>query len=600
MQKKILTSSTQVEEFFSDFNLEKFSFDTETTSLRYDLLELVGISFSDGDKCCYIPVGHRNKFTHMLLPGQVSIEWLIDYLAENIFNTKRKIIAHNITYDYKVLFKYGIDLYNHLWFDTVVAHHLIDEFKSHSLKDIVIEMFGDDYGIDTENIQYIPIEEAGEYACKDAFYTYILQEEFVKKMIEENTFELFTRIEMPFLRAIAMMEIEGVDIDWSLVDTTTQQLREAIIKFKEEMYRLIDEPYQLQTDIYGNIVNIEGKINFNSSPQLIDIIQNKLGLQITRTTKSGGLSAGKDTIEELKGKHEFIDILQKYRIAQKLLTAFFEPLPSFKESDGKIRTSFKDTGTKTGRLSSSKPNLQQLPRMNDNFPVNTRACFVVPEGYKMIVCDYSGQELRVLAHIGNVEKMIEAFKSGRDFHTETAESFGVDRVTAKAINFGIAYRKSAYGFSKDWETSEEEAQAILDKYFAQYPEVKNLMIQNDSQIKNRGYTSTMTGRRRRFTPNEQGYLPNSAFREGFNFLVQGFSADMIRIAAIKCLNIIRRNPEWDLKMIFTVHDEIGFKVKEEYAEVAKEAIEKAFVTAVRLKVPVEVEIKIADNYGDCK
>lgn len=600
MQQKILTSNTLVEEFFSDFNKEKFSFDTETTSLSYGDLELVGLSFSDGENNCYIPVGHKHKASGMLLPGQVNLIWLLDYLKENLFYGKKKIVCHNFVYDYKVLYKYGINLYNHVWYDTMVAHHLLDECKPHGLKSIVLDVFGDKYGIDVANVQYLPIEEAAEYAIKDAFYTFKLSEYFTPKLEEQGLLPLFFKVEMPFLRAIGMMEIEGVDVDWGLVNKTTEELKKAVISFEEEMYRLVGEPYHLQMNIFGEVIGVIGNINFNSRPQLVDIIQNKLGLEITKTTDTGNLSVGKDTISDLKGQHPFIDTLQKYKIAQKLLNAFFEPLSQFKENDGKVRASFHDTGTRTGRLSSSQPNLQQLPRLNDNFPVNTRACFVVPKGYKMIVCDYSGQELRVLAHITNAEKMIEAFKSGKDFHSETAEAFGVDRVTAKAINFGIAYRKGAYGFSKDWGVSEEEAQAVLDKYFTQFPEVKRAMEQNDRLIKKNLYTKTLTGRRRRFLANDQGYVANSTLREGFNFLVQGFSADMIRIAAIKCLNIIKNNPSWDMKMIFTVHDEIGFKVKEEYSEQAKEAIHKAFVEAVKLKVPVEAEIKVANNYGECK
>jgi DNA polymerase-1 len=196
--------------------------------------------------------------------------------------------------------------------------------------------------------------------------------------------------------------------------------------------------------------------------------------------------------------------------------------------------------------------------------------------------------------------MIEAFKGGRDFHRETAEAFGVDRVKAKAINFGIAYRKGAYGFSKDWDVSEEEAQEVLNQYFEQFPEVKELMNETDQFLKEYKYVKTMTGRRRRFLTNEQGYFPNKSFREAFNFLVQGFSADMIRIAAIRCLNLIRRNPDWDLKMIFTVHDEIGFKVKEEYAGIACEAIKEAFENAVKLRVPVIAEVHSGNNYGECK
>lgn len=573
--------------------------DTETTSLRQDEWELLGISFSDGKNSGYIPVGHK-QLDGTLLPGQVSLPWLIEFLNEEVFHEKKKVIAHNFVYDYKVLKTIGVDLYSHEWFDTMVASHLLDENDKHGLKHLVLKYFGDDYGIDIQNASKIPLDEVAVYACKDAYYTYKLSEMFYPRLLEEELDKLFFKIEMPFLRAIGDMELEGVLVDWEKVRATTAQLKKELTSLEEQMYCCLEEGYSLQTSLYGDEVYIVGKYNFNSSQQLKEIIINKLGLTIDSTTPSGEASTGKNSLEALRGSHEFIDLLLKHRELSKLKNAFFEPLPRFRQKDDKVRCSFHDTGTRTGRLSSSEPNLQQLPKSSEHLNIGTRSCFIAPSGYRMITCDYSGQELRVLAHITGCEPMIKAFKEGADFHQATADRFGVDRTKAKAINFGVAYGKSAYGFSQDWGVTEEEAQKFLDDYFESFPEIKSKIEATIEQVKNQGWVSSLTGRRRRFVPNEQGYHPSSSFRQAFNFLIQGFSADMIRIAAIKCLNLIRRNPSWGLRMIFTVHDEVGFIVKEEHLEEAVRNIKDCFETAVKLRVPLVADVGIGDNYAEAK
>ncbi len=273
------------------------------------------------------------------------------------------------------------------------------------------------------------------------------------------------------------------------------------------------------------------------------------------------------------------------------------------ESWAVIADSFNDCGTKTGRLSCSKPNLQQLPKANKAFPVETRECFIAPPGKKLIASDYSGQELRVLAHLTQDKGLIEAFNSGRDFHQETANKFGVERTKAKAINFGIAYGKMAYGFAKDWNTTEEEAQVFVDTYFKTFPKVKEAIEETTKEVKKQGYVISMAGRRRRLqlvTDGDNKFYRKSSFREAFNFKIQGFSADMMRIASIRILNQCIKNKEWGMRIIALIHDECLVEVKEEYAEQAKEVINKAMIGAVNLCVPVLVDTHIGDNYAQIK
>jgi len=244
--------------------------------------------------------------------------------------------------------------------------------------------------------------------------------------------------------------------------------------------------------------------------------------------------------------------------------------------------------------------LQQLPKEKDYSPVAVRELFIVPNGYKMITSDYSGQELRVLAHVCNEPNMIKAFKEGKDFHQAIADQFGVSRTQAKAINFGIAYRKGAYGFSQDWNCSEEEAQKVLDKYFQEFPAIKRKMDLNDMFLKENGYVKTMAGRRRHFQKIDDKYYKNGSYREAFNFLIQGFSADMIRAAMVNVYVRAKKYPEWDLKTIMTVHDESVWQVKEEYLEDAMKLINDTFEKAVKLKVPTPSDTNYGVNYNEAK
>jgi DNA polymerase-1 len=510
------------------------------------------------------------------------------------------LMLQNATYDAKVLYKYGINILNFEWFDTMVAGHLLDEVSSCGLKYMANKYLG----VDTESYESASKDSTKflEYCMNDAEWTYKLAKLFAPKLKEEGLELLFRKIEMPFLRVIFMMETTGWKVDIDKVNTITTHLEEEIFEIQRKMYELLGERYEIQPTLDGKLTLV-GNLNFNSGQHLATIMFDRLGLEDVGVTDSGRRKTGKEAINKLAGQHPFIELLQQYKVASKLLEGFFNPMPKYIDEDGRVRSSFNDCGTKTGRLSSSNPNLQQLPKKNKAFPVETRSCFVAPVGKKLIAADYSGQELRVLAHISNDKGLIDAFNSGKDFHQETADKFGVSRTQAKAINFGVAYGKGAYGFAKDWKTTEEEAQKFLDLYFSSFPKVKDAIENTTKEVKKEGYVTNLVGRKRRLplvVDGDNKFYRRSSFREAFNFKIQGFSADMMRIASIKVLNLCTRNPQWSMKIIALIHDEIVTEVNEQYAEEAKIAINKAMITAVKLKVPVLADVHIGDDYSQIK
>jgi len=615
MNKTVIKTLDELKEYAPCFNWKVFSFDTETTSLSYYDLRLEGISFCDGENAFYID-----------LVGSNEINWIISYLND-LFKVNKILIAHNVVFDLKVLRKYGIKINSELYC-TMVADHLLNENRRHGLKHLAENILGH------ETVSYKDVSKLDHtsdkfygYALNDAIWAWELMLYQRPLLIEKGLLPLFKDIEMPFQRVIVEMETTGITMDKDAIDKTTKELNIALFDLKIQMLDCLKEKYSIQADLLGNKLNIISRINFNSLIDLRRILFDDLNLPIIENTPTGKSCVGRITLDKLYDKHEFIKILYKYKIAQKLLSGFFNPMTSFIDGDGRIRPSFHDTGTVSGRLSCSTPNLQQLPVQNKKFPINTRKCFIAPKGYKMITCDYSGQELRVLTEITREPVLIDTFNKNKDMHLATAndffnlnipdealyngsplhseykEKFKEERFNAKCINFGMAYGKGAYGFSKDFDISEDEAQKILDKYFAALPKVKEAIEKTYKQVDDKGYVVALSGRRRHFYKIEKnswkGY-PKKAYRMSFNFLIQGYSADMIRIALVKCYNKAKENKEWDLKTIATVHDEGVWQVKEEYVDEASKMIKECFETAVKFCVPMLADVSQGDNYGEAK
>jgi len=487
VKKYVIKSLEELKTFLGDFG-PNLSFDTETTSLKYTELEIEGISLCNRHKACYMDFVGKP----------------IDYIKEAlslIFEQVTTVIAHNIVYDMKVIKKYGISLEGKKIYDTMIADHLINENREHGLKALARLLLGKE-----EVMSYTEARAKGgqtfiDYATNDAIWTWelcMLQQPLMKS---QGLVKLFREIEMPFQFVLLEMEVNGMEVDMEQVNKTKEELKQAIEDISIELLDELGERPTFQLDLFGKS-HIQSPINFNSGKVLQDILFNRLGLTVVEYTPAGAPAVGKNTLSKLAPLSEFVRVLQKYKIAQKLLSAFFEPMEGHVDVDGMVRPSFRDIGTKTGRLSCNSPNLQQLPKVNSAFPVSTRNCFIAGKGRKMITCDYSGQEIRVMAQISKDPTLIEALNNGYDMHLAIAnqfyklgipeealsttgdeygkykEKFYKERTQAKTITFGLAYGKGAYGFALDFGISEDEAQTIVDDYF----NIKKLKQQEQYQI----------------------------------------------------------------------------------------------------------------------
>lgn len=588
----------------SNINWEVIALDTETTSLRYDTQELDVISICDGT-------------TSLVIEYPLCLQVL-----DKIKEYSNTIIGHNLSFDMKVLHKYGYDFYDKQWIDTMVMAHLVDENKEHGLKFLTKELLGRDVVEYSEAIKNR--DKFLQYSIDDAINTWDLALYFKPLMIEQNLIKLFRLIEMPFLKTLVKMELNGVLIDINQVDNITIELKELITELEIEMLNELGERYDLQYDLYGNMV-VHSRINFNSSLQLAEIITQRLGLETTAITKSGKPSMGKTTINALKKENKFVELLSRYKAAQKLLNSFFEPMKDYIDSDGRVRPHYNDCGTVTGRLSCSEPNLQQLPKNNKELGIDTRSCFIAPEGKVMIACDYSQQELRIMAQLSKDEKLIRIINEGGDLHLINANnvfSLGIpeeklfnshaeyeevkneykkERNDGKIFSFGVSYGMGEHKLSRDFKVSIDEARVLLEKFFSGFPKLKQAMEQTHREAAERNFVCTYVGRRRRFVKNQWGTLDSKSLRQSFNFLIQSTGADLVRVACIKLDKLAEEHPEYDLKLIMTVHDEIVLECKESYSqEVASIAVELMKSCAKDFVCPLEAEYGIGKNYGEAK
>jgi DNA polymerase-1 len=593
--------------------------------------EVVGISLCDGSSTFYIDIA-----AFIETPRSTCLE-----LLRHIFSNPELVVGHNILFDLKALMRLGIPIpYQAKWYDTMTVEHLIDERSEKSLKKMA-ERY-----LDAKTVSYEEASKSGihsrkfaEYAKNDAQWTWEIFNIQIKRW-EDRVKDLYLHLEEPFLRPLLEMETTGILVDQKRVAKQLPKLKARTVDVECMVLDALGERYNIQMSLFSDVTTVASSFNMSSPQQL----KNKLksfGVEIP--VVDGKESLDKAVLASLVDKHPSIPLLLEHRKLRKLFSAFFDPLPQLTDSDGRIRPHFHNTGTRTGRLSCSEPNIQQLPKAvcavcghgkvtkEDEckkcgaYVIQVRKCFVAPEGKTLITCDYSGQEIRVLAHISQDPTMIDALLKGKDLHLTTAnqfynlgipeealytndplfeeskEKFKQERDRAKIINFGIAYGKGAYGFSQDFKISEEEAQGILDKYFQGFPKVKEAIEKCRRDIKKTGVATSMTGRQRHFEENEQGYYPNSAFREAFNFLIQGFSADMIRMASVGTWKLAQEHPEWELKQIATVHDENVYEVKDEYLAEAKKEIRKVFEGVLPVfSVPMTAEVGSGDSYGTAK
>jgi len=614
--RKVIKYSSELDEFLSKFNTKLFSLDTETTSLIYTEIELVGISLCDGNSACYIDM--YKDFDNLIT------------IIHKLIDNAETIIAHNIVYDMKVLHKYGITFNCKNIYCTMVADHLINENRRHGLKYLSSTILG------KVAVDYSMAEKAGihsdtfyTYATNDAIWTFELFEYQKEALIKNNLLYLFNTIEMPFQFCLLDMEINGLLIDVNKIKEVRDVLKKAIYDFTLELYNELGETPVISNTIFGGN-EIVPTINFNSGDTLRDILYNKLKLPIIEKTDTGKASTGKVVMEKYKDTVSFVSILNKFKIANKLYDSFFSEEGQIirnLEKDNRVRPSINDCGTKTGRLSMSNPNCQQLAKPNKDFPIVTRSVFIVEDGRKMIVADFGSQEVCVAAELSKDPTLTLALINGHDVHLAVANStyelgipidclskkhekyeyykkkFKNERTRAKMITFGILYGKGAYGFAKDFNVSEDEAQLLIDKFFKGMPKVKDAITKTHEEVNSTGYVTYMSGRKRRFEKisngNWTGYSRKS-LRQAFNACIQGYSSDMMRLALIKVREESKLYKEYDIRLLSTVHDELIIDCKEEYANEVKKLVNHCMTTCVNFEVPITVDIDIVSNYGDAK
>jgi len=591
----IINTTSAFDELLNRLSAAKsFAFDLETTSLNAMLAQLVGISISLAPgEAYYIPVGHVGWGQVEQLP----LNQVINGLKSPLEDATLAKLAHNGKYDMTVLAEYGIKV-NNLTFDTMLAAYLLGE-KSLSLKALAFSKLDIEMtpisaligsGAKQLSMSQVEVNRAADYSCADADITGQLAELLSAELHQQGLWQLFSEVEMPLVPVLVSMERNGVALDIELMRQMSHRLSEQLLK--------------LETEIYNSVGH---RFNINSPQQLSSILFEELKLPPARKTR-GGYSTGASVLEELRGVHPIIEFILDYRQLAKLKSTYIDALPSLiNPKTGRVHTSFNQTRTATGRLSSSEPNLQNIP-VRGEAGREVRQAFIAPPGSCLLAGDYSQIDLCALAHLSQDSSLLNAFHRDEDIHTATAaQLFGVGatqvtpdmRRLAKTVNFGVIYGMSDYGLEQATELSREEAAQFITSYFEKYPGVKQYLESTKKQAGELGYVQTLLGRKRFIpeinSPNRQ--LREAAERMAINMPVQGTSADIIKMAMI---NLYREMDKRQLKskLLIQVHDELVFEVPQEELETMRQLVPQVMSTALALSLPLKVDIKTGNNWGE--
>lgn len=575
----------------------EFAMDTETTALNPIDAELVGVSVSYKEKeAFYVSVGHTDRKNNLDLP------FVIENLKVVLEDEKIKKVGHNLKYDLEVLNKYGIEPKG-IYFDTMVASYLLNpSFRQHNLNYLTLEhldhkmipisdLIGS--GKKQKNFAEVPVQDACSYSCEDVDFTLRLKEAFSPKLSLLSLEKLFFEVELPLIEVLAEMEMTGVSINAAHLK-----------KLSKQMERQLEE-------LTSRIYDLAGKeFNINSPQQLSQVLFEDLKLpSVRKTAKRTGLSTDIGVLETLAKEHPLPKVLLEYRQFSKLKSTYIDALPKLVNKRTKrIHTSFNQTVTATGRLSSSDPNLQNIPIRTDVGKQIRKAFIPRDRNYLIMSADYSQVELRILAHFSQDHTLMNSFKKGEDIHNRTAsEVFGVriDRVTpeqravAKTTNFSIIYGVSAYGLSQATDMTPQEAAMFIDVYFKRYPKVKEYIEGMIELARKQGFVTTLLGRRRYIPEIGSSNRQKREFAEriAINTPIQGSAADLIKVVMIDISRILKR---YKSRMILQVHDELVFEVHKDELDEIKEMVKDKMENTVNLEVPIKVDINIGENWLEAK
>ena len=590
----IVQTKDQLEQMLAAlYEAGQFSFDTETTGLDAVQAGLVGLSFSTAPAVAwYVPVGHEDG-------EQLPVEEVLAAVRPIFESPEINKCAHNANYDMTILASHGIECQG-VDFDTMVAAHLLSRGQL-GLKNLALDVLGQEMtpitkliGSGKKQVTFdkVDIAEAAPYAAADADMTGRLRQAFEEPVIREGQSSLMTDMEMPLVPILVTMQRHGIKLDTAGLREMSEDLREQMFQTEEELYKSI-----------GHTVNI------NSPQQLSDLLFNEIGLPKTKRTKTG-YSTDANSLEGLKGLHPVVDQILEYRQVSKLKSTYVDALPDMvNPATGRVHTSYNQTGSATGRMSSSDPNLQNIP-IRTEMGRQVRRAFVADGApdWLLFSADYSQIELRVLAHISQDPGLLEAFRRGEDIHSSTASlMFDVplndvvsdQRRIAKVLNFGVIYGLSAHGISQQTGFSREEGASFIEAYFAKYPGISEYLERVKVQARAEQYVETLLGRRR--------YLPDinspnfnvrgGAERMAINMPIQGTAADIMKLAMIR---VQKRLDDEGLKtkMLLQVHDELVFETPKEEMDVLKDLVFDEMPAAMDLDVTLKVDTKWGPTWGD--
>ena len=578
---------------------ERFAFDTETTSLDYMAARIVGVSFAvEAGSAAYVPLAHDYPGA----PDQLNRDAVLEKLRPILESEEHKKIGHHIKYDRNVLANHGIILAG-IEFDTMLESYVLDSTATrHDMDSVALKYLGhsnityeDVAGKGAKQLSFneVPVETASPYAAEDADITLRLHEAMWPRLVAETGLEdIYREIELPLVTVLSDMEQAGVAIDTGMLERQSGELARRIQEVEQEAHREAGQPF-----------------NLGSPKQIQEILFDKLQLPILARTPKGAPSTAEGVLQELALDYPLPRLILDWRSFSKLKSTYTDRLPEQVSTEtGRVHTSYHQAVAATGRLSSSDPNLQNIPVRTEEGR-RIRQAFVAKPGGVLLAADYSQIELRIMAHLSSDAGLLKAFAEEADVHRATAaEVFGIapeavtgeQRRSAKAINFGLIYGMSAFGLAKQLGLPRAAAQEYIDLYFARYPGVRDYMEATREQAREQGYVETVFGRRL-YLPeirSRNGQRRAAAERTAINAPMQGTAADIIKRAMISLHGWLASQDRSDVTMIMQVHDELVFEVAREKLETVRGPIERHMVEAASLKVPLVVDIGVGANWDE--